>query len=84
MDLRACVRCGSADLRIPSVRDGVLVGTAQDFGRWACNRCDLTAVPLLFDSDKARRAYEAERAKDPSTDWPPPGWPDFHLLRERK
>ena len=79
-DLRACQRCGGDRLRMPGVRDGALVGTGQELDKWTCERCGLTAVPLLFDSEAARRAYEAEQAKHPSPDWPSTGWP--HLRRK--
>ena len=75
MDVRACIRCGSADLRMPGIRDGVAVGYGGELERWACNRCGLTAGPILFDSEAARAAYEAERKKEPSADWPAAGWP---------
>lgn len=67
---------------MPGIRDGVIVGQGQDLSRWSCDRCGLTAVPLLFDDEEARSAYEAERAKDKSKDWPATGWPAFHLPRK--
>lgn len=75
MDFRACIRCGSDNLRMPGIRDGVIVGYGGELERWACNRCGLSAVPILFDDEAGRLAYEAEQAKDPSSDWPPTGWP---------
>lgn len=80
-DIRACPRCGSDDLRMPGIRDGVIVGEGQELARWACERCDLTAVPILFDDQASRKAFEAERAKDPTKDWPPTGWPSLDLSR---
>lgn len=82
-DIRACQRCGSDDLRMPGVRDGALVGTGQELTQWTCVRCGLTAVPLLFDSERARLAYEAEQARHPSADWPHSGWPDLDLPHRR-
>ena len=76
-DLRACQRCGSSHLRMPGVRDGALVGTGQELSKWTCERCGLTEVPLLFDDEAARLAYEAEQAKHPSKDWPHSGWPSL-------
>ncbi|MEA3137502.1 MAG: hypothetical protein QOJ26_1896 [Thermoplasmata archaeon] len=57
--------------------DGVLVGEGQDLSQWACGRCDLTAVPLLFDDEASRKKFEAARAKDPSASWPASGWPSL-------
>lgn len=73
--VRGCQRCGSGDLRMAGLRDGVMVGEGQDLAKWACGRCGLAAVPLLFDDEAARRAFEAARAKDPSESWPDSGWP---------
>jgi transcription initiation factor TFIIIB Brf1 subunit/transcription initiation factor TFIIB len=72
-----CQRCGSGELRMPGVSDAVIVGEAQDFGRMACTRCGLVAVAITFDDEEARKAFEAERAKDPSATWPPSGWPSL-------
>jgi transcription initiation factor TFIIIB Brf1 subunit/transcription initiation factor TFIIB len=74
-DIAACQRCGSDDLRMVGIRDGAFVGTGDELSRVACNRCGLAAVPLLFDSEAARKAFESEQAKHPSKDWPASGWP---------
>ncbi len=77
VDIRACQRCGSGDLRMPGVRDGALVGTGQELDKWTCARCGLTAVPLLFDSEAGRVGFEKEQARHPSADWPQSGWPSL-------
>ncbi len=61
--LKACARCGSADLRLPSAGDGVLVGTGQDLSLLACQRCGAVTVPLEFDDEAARAAYESSQAR---------------------
>lgn len=78
-DFPACQRCGSDDLRMPGIRDGAVVGYGQEMASFTCRRCELTAVPLLFDSEAARKAFEAEQAKHPSKDWPASGWPSTRL-----
>jgi hypothetical protein len=75
--IEACQRCGSWELRLPGVADGAIVGEGQDMARRACLRCDLVAVPIEFESDEGRRAFEAEQAKHPSKDWPQSGWPSL-------
>jgi hypothetical protein len=75
--IRGCQRCGSGDVRMAGIVDGVLVGEGQDLSQWACARCDLTAVPLLFDDEAARKAFETARSKDPSATWPKSGWPSL-------
>ncbi|MFA5943600.1 MAG: hypothetical protein WC876_03945 [Candidatus Thermoplasmatota archaeon] len=54
-----------------------LAGEAQDFAKWACGRCGLAAVPLLFDDEEARKAFEAARAAEPAESWPASGWPSL-------
>lgn len=73
--IEACQRCGSDALHLPSVGDGVLVGQGQDLSLRACQRCGLVAVPFEFDDVAARKAFEAERLRHPSKDWPRVGWP---------
>ena len=77
--ISACQRCGGAELRMPGVRDAVLVGLGQDLSRMACVDCGLVAVPLEFDDEAAWRAYVAARAKDKAKDWPASGWPSLRL-----
>ena len=74
---RGCQRCGSGDLRMAGLSDAVMVGEGQDMAKWACNRCGLAAVPLLFDDEKARLAYEKAHAKDRKESWPASGWPSL-------
>ena len=78
-EVRACMRCGSDDLGMAGLRDGVMVGEAQDLAKWACKACGLAAVPLLFDDEASRVAFAAarsrERAKERGEPWPPSGWP---------
>lgn len=62
LPIRACQRCGYSDLRIPSVRDGVIVGLGQDMAKMACDRCGLVAVPLEFDDEKALLAFRSARS----------------------
>lgn len=63
----ACQRCGSSELRGPSVGDGVVVGIGQDLSKMACVRCGLVAVPLEFDDEAARQAYRRAQSG-------PDGW----------
>ena len=75
--IRGCQRCGSGDLRMAGLRDAVMVGEGQDMAKWACERCGLAAVPLLFDDEASRKRFEQARAQDPSKDWPESGWPSL-------
>lgn len=54
--LRACPRCGSTDLSIPGVGDGVVPET-DNLAEWVCQECDLKAVPLEFADKHDLRAF---------------------------
>ena len=56
MPLRACHRCGSTDLSIPGLSDGVVPET-DNLAEWVCHECDLKAVPLEFEDKHALRAF---------------------------
>jgi hypothetical protein len=60
--IRACQRCGSGELRMPSVGDGVIVGLGQDLSKMACERCGLVAVALEFEDEAARHAYQTSQS----------------------
>lgn len=84
LPVRGCQRCGSSELRMAGIRDAVMVGEGQDMAKWACERCGLAAVPLLFDDEKARLAYERAHAKDAKEPWPQSGWPSLKLPKGPK
>ncbi len=77
--IQGCIRCGSDDLRLPGIRDGVIVGLGQDFGTWSCNRCGFTGAALRFDDEAARAAYEKERAQTDAEPVPAVGWPHLRM-----
>jgi hypothetical protein len=71
--VEACARCGSADLRIPGMGDGVVLGVGMNLSLQACVRCGHVGVPITFDSEAARAAFERGQARRPAAaaDAPP-------------
>lgn len=61
--VEACARCGSVRLRMPSVEDGVTLGIGLDLSLQACVRCGHVGVPITFDSEAARAAFEGGQRK---------------------
>lgn len=61
--VRACADCGSADIRLARLDDGVVPGYTELMG-WVCNRCGHQGPELLFDDEQARQDFEAARAAD--------------------
>ncbi len=53
--IRACIRCGSRDLRIPGLADGVVPET-DNLGAWVCRACGWQDIPVEFE---AKADYEA-------------------------
>jgi hypothetical protein len=46
---------------MPSAADGVVVGIGQNLSVIACQACDWVGVPLEFDDEAARAAFEGAR-----------------------
>lgn len=62
MDLQACQRCGSTDLRAPSIGDGSLPGLSDVQWFVVCRRCGLRDVPLTFDDVAALKDHQVAMA----------------------
>lgn len=50
----ACPRCGSRDLHIPTLADGVVPET-DNLADWVCSVCGLRTTPVYFED---RASYE--------------------------
>ncbi|HVL86510.1 MAG TPA: hypothetical protein VM681_00675 [Candidatus Thermoplasmatota archaeon] len=72
--LRACLRCGSADVNMPSVGagDAFIPGTEDVMGTVVCGRCGYKAMPLSFDTEEALLAYRGEREREGWEEWKVP------------
>jgi len=55
--LKACSRCGSLEIRPPSLRDGGVPGASEIAGVYCCRRCGKRMVPILFDSERSYRKF---------------------------
>jgi hypothetical protein len=64
--VEACARCGSADLRIPGVEDGVVLGVGMNLSLQACVRCGHVGVAIAFDSEAGRAAFERGQRGPPA------------------
>lgn len=71
MDYRACLRCGSADLRVPGIRDGV-AAEGLERSLWACNRCGNTGIAMVFPDKESLLQYRADREALQPMPEPPP------------
>lgn len=58
--VRACVNCGSRDIRPSKLDDGIVPGLTE-MGTWVCNRCGHQGPEMLFDDEEARSSYEEVR-----------------------
>ncbi len=62
MRIAACPKCGSTNIRVGSLGDGVLAGyTTQD----VCNNCGYRGQPLYFESEKEYKKF-VQGLKKPS------------------
>jgi len=48
----ACPRCGSRDLHIPTLADGVVPET-DNLAEWVCDPCGLRTTPVWFEDEEA-------------------------------
>ena len=49
MEIFACPKCGSRNIHIGTIRDGVLDGYTS---RYVCRDCDYQGMPIVFDSEE--------------------------------
>ena len=54
MEIIACPRCGSRNIRQGTIRDGELGGyTTRD----VCKNCGYIGIPIIFDSEEAYEKF---------------------------
>jgi hypothetical protein len=56
------MRCGSADVRIPTTRDGVVANMTEQ-GTLVCARCEYRGPEILFETEAARAAFERAQGR---------------------
>lgn len=61
MVYRACMRCGSGDVRMPGIRDGVAAGFGVELNSWVCRTCGHKAMALEFDTLGDYEAFRDSR-----------------------
>ncbi|HEC82161.1 MAG TPA: hypothetical protein ENI42_07065 [Thermoplasmatales archaeon] len=54
MEIFACPKCGSRNIHIGTIRDGVLDGYTS---RYVCRDCGYQGMPILFDSEKEYKKF---------------------------
>ncbi len=59
----ACPRCASINLRMPGIRDGT-VYYWQNLSEYACEDCELRAVPLWFEDLEAFQEFRDEKIRE--------------------
>jgi hypothetical protein len=57
--LRACLRCGTDDLAMPGVADGIAPG--GEVLSWVCRACGHQGIPATFDDAEALATFSADR-----------------------
>ncbi|HLF16787.1 MAG TPA: hypothetical protein VI796_05085 [Candidatus Thermoplasmatota archaeon] len=56
MDVQACLRCGSRNLHMLTLRDGLWPEGGESL-KWVCGECDWQGAPLLLDGEGEWRAF---------------------------
>lgn len=57
MNIQACPRCASRELHMPKFEDGNVPET-DTLGDYVCNKCDLKAIPIEFETMSAYLAFK--------------------------
>lgn len=55
------MNCGSGDVRMPGIRDGVAPGFGVELNSWVCRVCGHKAMALEFDSLEDFQAFQASK-----------------------
>lgn len=64
MNIRACPKCGSRDVRMAGIGEGTIFGlTSWDM---VCEKCNYRGMPILFDSENDYKAFLKELENKPA------------------
>ena len=63
MRISACLRCGSRNLRMLTLGDG-LIPEATERLKWVCADCSWQGTPLEFDDEAAWSAFRQAVKED--------------------
>lgn len=65
MEIKACPRCGSTNIYLGNLSDGVLTGFTS---RQVCRNCGFQGMPLIFSNEKDYKTFLKEvKATSPSS-----------------
>lgn len=69
MKIKACLRCGSTNLKLAGMRDGITPGI--EWSTTVCKDCQWQGIPLEFETEKAYRKFlEGLKQVTPSEEVP--------------
>jgi len=74
-DIRACIRCGSNDLKwAPKSEEGIMAREGMRFAgvelddaasiAYKCEKCGYVGIPIIFDSEKDRLKFAELKKKE--------------------
>ena len=66
MDIKACPKCGSKDVRMAGIGEGTIFGlTSWDM---VCEKCNYIGMPIIFNSEKDYEAFLKELENEQKPD----------------
>jgi len=66
MNIKACPKCGSRDVRMAGIGEGTIFGlTSWDM---VCEKCNYKGMPILFDSENDYEAFLKELENEQKPD----------------
>ncbi|MDI6856286.1 MAG: hypothetical protein QMD21_05845 [Candidatus Thermoplasmatota archaeon] len=63
MKIRACMKCGSTNLRTRAVSEGLIPGDMLSTNKLICNDCGYIGVPIVFDSMEEQKTFSERKHK---------------------
>ena len=62
MNIKACQKCGSRDVRMAGIGEGTIFGLTS--WNMVCEKCNYIGTPILFDSEGDYEAFLKELEKE--------------------
>jgi hypothetical protein len=52
MEIQACIRCGSRNIRRGGIQDGAIPGYTDLLDKFVCDDCNHMGLPIIFDKEE--------------------------------
>lgn len=60
--IKACLKCGSKNLRGRTISDGLIPGCTDTLGILVCEDCNYQGIPIIFYAEEEYQAFLRTKA----------------------